>query len=128
MQATFVRQSVPDALLPVLVDKVVVVHHCLVEGQVEKVEDDAQPPAGMEHQLLVVDDHAASRPDLVALLVHRLDDGVPPLETLTRIVEIVTRDRHLIKDRHLIRDHRLIKDRYLIKDRHLIKCQRTVIK
>ena len=79
----------PDALLPVFVNKVVVVHHRFVERQVEKVEDDAQPSPRMEHQLFVVDDHAAAWADLVALIVHRLDDGVPPLQALPWIVEVV---------------------------------------
>lgn len=52
----------------------------------------------METQLFVIHRHASFRPHLQALVVHGLNDGVPPLQTFLGVVEIKPGHRDLPGD------------------------------
>lgn len=80
-----------------------------IPGKVEKAQKPFHLAFGMEHELFVVDHDASFRSDLssflsvclsemtynVTLLVHGADTRIPLGQTLSEVVEVEARYRHL---------------------------------
>lgn len=69
--------------------------HTAVPRHIQEAQYLAHHRLRMQHQLLVIDHHAAFRSDLLTLIVHRLDRLIPLAQTLAVTGQIETCYCHL---------------------------------